>query len=279
MGKLTELEFGAHNYRGLLSSIPFTREFTVVSVGEKKTVGTLEVRFAMTLEPGDEFLLAGEPWQVEHVRAEEARVLVSPGQAEKPPRWSSGIGGLSYLVAQECWRILTQGSTEAAANALSPVAAKRIGQLQRLAADIGLKTNTVPATLDPDEKRWWLLTFAGRAANALLRDMARCFADAYDARISGFSVALKCPMDAAALWEQLSEHMAVLSPSKLGELVHEPKPLTTFARFLPVPCLQQANAELQYDFKALRELLGESTLGTYAPEELLRLEAALTDTR
>jgi len=275
MGKVAEYEFGTHNYRGILSSIPFAREFLVASAHDRKTIGTLDVHFALTLEPDDEFLLAGEPWRVVHVRSEEAKVYVTRGQIERPPRWSSGIGGLSYLVAQECWRILTDGTPAPWAESLSPLAADRICSLQRVADHADLAVHLVPATFDPEDDRWWFLTFAGHAANALLRDIARRRARAYDARIDGFSLSFKCPHNAEELWSTLAEDLKTLAPSDLGQFVHEPKRLTTFARFLPPAYLQQANAELQYDLDAARQLLTRKTVQVHPPGALLELERTL----
>lgn len=276
MGRLAEYEFGTQNYRGLLSSIPFAREFTVTSADDRKSIGSLDVRFALTLQPDDQFLLAGDTWRVLHVRAEEAKVYVTRGEIGAPPRWSSGIGGLSYLVAQECWAIFTQRTQRAWAKALSRSAAARIHWVQGVAAEAGLKFDLTPATFDPEEGRWWLLTFAGHGGNALLRDMARLWTGAYDARINGFCLSLKCDRNAQELWNHLREGVKNLSPLDLGQFVHEPKPLTTFARFLPLRYLQQANAEVQYDFQGTRELLGRNTLAVYPSQDLLCLEATLT---
>jgi len=275
LGKLAELEFGSRNYMGILSSIPFAREFAVVSFRDMRNIGTVDVRFAMTLEPGDEFLLAGEPWRVEHVRPEEARILVSAGSAEHPPRWSSGIGGLSYLVARQCWELITDGLSTQVQEALSPAAAQRIRVLGDLASRIGLARDVVPTAFDAENNRWWFLTFAGHAVNALFRDMARRIIGAYDVRMTGFLLSLKCPEDALTIWDALGERVAHMSASEIGEFVNEARPLTTFGRFLPTAFLRQANAELQYDLQGLRRLLSTSRPIVCQLDELMPLEAAL----
>ena len=275
LGRLAERQFGSRNYMGLLSSIPFVREFAVVSSRDMRNIGTVDVRFAMTLEPGSEFLLAGEPWRVEDVRPEEARILVSAGSAEHPPHWASGIGGLSYLVARQCWELITDGLSTQVQEALSPAATQRIRVLGDLVSRVGLARDVIPTAFDAENNRWWFLTFAGHAVNALFRDMARRIIGAYDARMTGFSLSLKCPEDALTVWDALGERVAHMSPSEIGEFVNEARPLTTFGRFLPTAFLRQANAELQYDLQGLRKLLSTSRPVVCQLDKLMPLEAAL----
>jgi len=278
-GRLAELEFGGRNYMGILSSIPFAREFTVISVPDKRRIGTVDARFALTLAPGEEFLLGGEAWRVEHIRPEETKIFASPGSAEEPPRWSSGIGGLSYLVARESWRLITEGLPHEMKKILSPATAKRIMDVHLIASKAGLTANIIPVTFDPGENRWQFLTFAGHAVNALFRDMAQKLLQAYDARVTGFSLSLKSSTDAAALWEAIAKCVAILPASKLGEFVHAPKPLTKFGRFLPTQYLECANAELQYDLSGLKELMNNNRLAICSREQLMPLEIAISESR
>jgi len=276
-GKLAELEFGTRNYIGILSSIPFAREFTVISAPDKRRIGSVDAKFALTLAPGEEFLLAGEAWRVELVRPEEANIFVLPGSGEEPPRWSSGIGGLSYLVARECWKLVTDGLPHEMENILSVAAANRVKEVQRIASEAGLVMNIIPAMFDPDTHRWCFLTFAGHAVNGLLRDIARQLLQAYDARVTGLSLSLKCPTDeVVTFWRDIARCVATLSTSELGQFVRDPKPLTAFGRFLPTRYLRQANAELQYDLMGLQELMTTTRLCVCTIEELAPLESALS---
>lgn len=278
LGWLTERNFGRYNYKGLLSNIPFVPEFTVFA-DHGQRIGHLEVRFALTLEPGDEFLLAGEAWCVEKVLPEEGKIFVKPGNAEEPPHWSSGVGGLSFLVARECWRLLTKGVPKELEDSLASCCHERLNELHALATQIDLQPDMIPLTYDPAEKRWHLLSFAGHAVHALLRDVLRCKANAYGGQITGFSVSWKGFEGIEGVWPALSQEISHLTTAELGQFVGQPKPLTTFGRYLPPAYLAQANADLIYDLYGLQELMRSTRPRFYDPSKLAPLEKALLSSK
>jgi len=257
LGRLAEMRFGAYNYRSLLSNIPFAREFRVVSARNGKEIGRVDLRFGLALQEGDEFLLAGQPRRV-HLIQKDGKIYVLPGSQEKPPHWSSGIGGLSYLVARECWRLMTEHLPEQLSDSIAPTAQNIISQLRQAATDAGWQSDVVPAAFDADENRWVFLTFAGHSTNALLRDMAIHYAGAYDARITGFALSLKCPMNAVELWDRLGQVVSDLKSNRLGDLIQEPRPLTVFDGYLPEQYLKQANADARYDLDGARDILSSA---------------------
>jgi hypothetical protein len=133
----------------------------------------------------------------------------------------------------------------------------------------------LPVACDPEQNRWCLLTFAGHAANALVRDVLRHYASAYDVRINGFSVSLKLPVELPSIWHGFVAHLGSLSPGKLGQFVQDPKPFTTFGRFLPSQYMKQANAEIQYDLHGALDCVRNAHLKECPLAELMRLKAML----
>lgn len=90
-----------------LSMIPDEKKYRVIDEATKRSVGSVDDAFVIgALHPGALFIMAGRPWQVLEIQAEEQRVRVGPvTEIGAVPQWSGSELPVSYEVAQEVARL------------------------------------------------------------------------------------------------------------------------------------------------------------------------------
>ena len=100
-GKISKKRKGYSYYFENLSTIPSLKQYKVINVVDKSTVGVLDEEFvALNLGEGVNFIVKGEPWKVVSIEAD--KVLVEPSkEAEAVPAWEGELIPVPFEVAQE----------------------------------------------------------------------------------------------------------------------------------------------------------------------------------
>lgn len=100
-GKLVRSGRARRHFLSNVSMIPDERTFRVMDEASKRGVGTVDQSFAVVIEPGSVFVMAGRSWQVLEIDNEDEKIRVGPAkEIGSVPDWSGSLLPVSAMVAQ-----------------------------------------------------------------------------------------------------------------------------------------------------------------------------------
>ena len=169
LGYQFEKEFGKQNFMNFYAVFLAKIEYSVRE--GNKEIGTLDVSYAYGLGNGDEFVLAGQLWEVKSVDHDkyQAQVFKKNISKNKIPNWHDSGVPYSYLLSRKVYEILLGKFDK---NYLKPLddGAKAIVENAIYKANtFGFTEGIIPISFKNNEL--YIFTFAGNKANELLANL------------------------------------------------------------------------------------------------------------
>ena len=191
LGIKFEEKFGRRNFMNFYAVFHPTYEYTIFE-GDYE-VGGLDAAYAINLSPGEDFVLAGQYWNVKDIDHEKFLINVySKGTIkEKVPQWH-GMGKIfSYLVCRKVYDILINNFDERHLNPCDIKSRETIKTLIEKSLESGFSEGIVPVYIDNNKNIVFIYTFAGVEANLLLRQLFSMKYDISGPNPTNFYVTLK----------------------------------------------------------------------------------------
>lgn len=167
LGYQFEKDFGQSNYKNFFAVFSPRFEYSIYEGNNE--IGTLDVAYAVDLEEGDQFNLAGKLWEVTSVNHNRYKIQVVESKLNKTkiPSWNSGGAPISPLIADKIYEILHGDFDDKYLKPFSPDAREKIGFAIEAAQMDGFGEGLLPVELN-DKNEVYIYTFAGDKANMLL---------------------------------------------------------------------------------------------------------------
>lgn len=167
LGYQFEKDFGQSNYKNFFSVFAPRFEYRILEGNNE--VGTLDIAYAVDLNEGDQFNLAGKLWEVTSINHDRYKVQVmeSPLNKAKMPSWNSDGAPISPLIANKIYEILQGEFDEKFLKPFAPGARDNIEIAIESAQMDGFSEGIIPVEMN-DSNDVYIYTFAGDKANKLL---------------------------------------------------------------------------------------------------------------
>lgn len=188
--------YHGYNFERIYGKRNFTEFYTVFSPNYEfsvfhnlKKIGSLDTLFVLKfLKEGSTFMLGGKSWQVEKIDHNHFKVKVNPyhGKDIEIPRWYT-MGGplISYEVARELYKILTENFNKELLNYFDEESKKTLNTLIHIAKLVGFKKGAyIPIYTNGNIVE--ICTFGGMHINALISDIFKIEHKIYNIRNSEY---------------------------------------------------------------------------------------------
>ena len=173
MGVDAEKKFGYKNFMEIYSVFSSTKTYDVKTIGGRP-LGSIEGRFADTLEEESCFLLTGTAWVVKRIEQAGNTIWVKKAASGKAPMWGGFAPNmLSYELCRKIYSVLTDNERYTYCD---HPARELLDEIRE--DKLFLKQSFAPFDIEDDYIYWW--TYAGGKINNTLK-----YAILYQ---SGFSI-------------------------------------------------------------------------------------------
>ena len=191
LGNKFEEVFGRRNFMNFYAVFYPTYEYKIFE-GDIE-IGGLDVKYAINLESGEDFQLAGNYWYVDEIDHENYRINVTNKGLlkEKIPHWHGGGVPVSYLVCRKIYEILIGEFDERFLNPCDSKTRRTIKTLIVKSSESGFSQGIVPVYVDNDNNLVYIYTFAGMDANILLCELFKMYYNVSSIVPSNFHITLK----------------------------------------------------------------------------------------
>ena len=178
LGYEFEKEFGQSNYKNFYAV--FSPSFSYIIYEGNKEVGNLDIAYAIDLNVGDQFNLAGKLWKVNSIDHERYVVYVSKENLTKAklPNWYSEGAPTNSLITNKIHEILQDNFDKKYLNPFDASACEIIEHAIYNAKIDEFRPGILPVELNSGNI--YIYTFAGDKANKLLIKIFEMYFDVYN---------------------------------------------------------------------------------------------------
>lgn len=191
LGIKFEEKFGRRNFMNFYAVFNPSYEYTIFE-GDYE-IGGLDANYAINLQPGEDFILAGDYWHIDEIDHENYSINVSSIGLlkEKIPNWE-GIGiPYSYLVCRKVYDILINKFDERFLRPCDIKTEETIKKLIEKSLASGFREGVVPIYFDQEKNLVHIYTFAGRDVNLLLTQLFEMYYNISSFKPGNFHITLK----------------------------------------------------------------------------------------
>ena len=176
LGYQFEKEFGYSNYKNFFAVFAPTFQYSIFEGNTE--VGTLDVAYAVDLNVGDQFNLAGKLWAVKSINHQRYTAQVTELKLTKArlPNWNSGGAPVSPLVTNKIYEILQGDFEKKYLKPFDDSARSFIESAIESAKLDGFGEGLLPVEMN-NTNEVYIYTFAGDKANILLLKIFEMFYD------------------------------------------------------------------------------------------------------
>lgn len=167
LGYQFEKDFGQSNYKNFFSVFAPRFEYSIFEGNNE--IGTLDIAYAVDLDEGDQFNLAGKVWEVTSINHDRYKVQVIESKLNKAqtPSWNSDGASLSQLIANKIYEILQGDFDDKFLKPFDSKSRENIELIIDAAQMDGFGEGILPVEMN-DLNDVYIYTFAGDKANKLL---------------------------------------------------------------------------------------------------------------
>lgn len=254
LGYEFEKEFGSKNYMNFYAVFSPSFEYSIREGGRE--VGFLDIAYAIDLEDGDEFNLAGKLWSVNSIDHDEYVIYVKKIERtkNKVPRWFSDGAPLSYLVANKIEEITYGNFDEKFLKPFSEGARQSIKESIRKAKEDGFGEGILPVEITP-KGYVYIYTFAGDKANKLLIKLFSMYHDISNEYVTAIYASFMAKdifsSDIESLIYSLDDILNQKSTEKMLDMVTADFKKNKFMQYLPEEVRGQLKMNIIFDKNAL----------------------------
>jgi len=221
LGHEFEKEFGKQNFMNFYAVFLAKIEYSVREGNSE--IGTLDVSYAYSLGVGDEFVLAGQLWEVKSVDHDkyQAQVFKKNIPKDKIPRWFDSGVPYSYLLSRKVYDILLGKFDKNYLKPLDDGAKDVVENAIRKANLFGFDDGIIPVSLKSNEL--YIFTFAGNKANELLANLFKLYYDVlfYDSDFSHCNLKFKEEIDKTDVEGIIYNVKEILNSSETQEFIDD----------------------------------------------------------
>jgi ATP-dependent Lhr-like helicase len=273
LGYNFEKKFGKRNFMGFYSVFCPNLEYKVKEGG--KNIGTLDSFFVVNyLNLGNQFILGGSPWKVLDIDYKRFNVKVQKDAAKKGdvPDWISEGGVIDSLISRRIYEILLGNYEEILLKTFDKLSQNKIKEYVKHAQNVGFKKGLIPVEIDSKENRYYIYTFAGMRANALLTTIFSLEYDLYSPRDTAYysSFKIKGQTNFENIVKVINKVSEKLESSDINKLIDEKTQKfvkNKFINFLPYEDNVKLKMELLYDVDGLMEIINNNSVTLIGPSK------------
>ena len=206
LGYQFEKDFGQSNYKNFFSVFAPRFEYSIFEGNNE--IGTLDIAYAVDLDEGDQFNLAGKVWEVTSINHDRYKVQVIESKLNraKTPSWNSDGASLSPLIANKIYEILQGNFDDKFLKPFDSKSRENIEMIIDAAQMDGFSEGIIPVEMN-DLNDVYIYTFAGDKANKLLLNIFEMYHELKNPYTTPFFVHFRT-----------NEH---ISPSEIESVVYD----------------------------------------------------------
>lgn len=264
LGYNFEKKFGKRNFLDFYSVFCPKMEYTVRE--GVKNIGSLDFFFVVSfIKKGSNFILGGIPWKVVDIDHKRFNIKVKREQKGDVPKWYTQGGVIDYLISRRIYKILLGNYNEDLLRTFDDFSEDKIHQYVEHASSVGFREGIIPVELDSKKSKFYIYTFAGLRANALLSTIFSLNHDIYDIKDTAYYSSFKFRDNSNfdTIQEVLGNVKDILSEPEINTLINEKTGKfvkNKFINYLPYEDNAKLKMELLYSPEDLVKVVTENSV-------------------